>query len=77
MDNMLGQGLEAHQQLQLQQGSTAHAPQPGPLASVGPALQLQLPPDAESVLFVCLHELGRQVAVSCEDRGRLLFRVRR
>ena len=29
----------------------------------------------QEVLFVCLHELGRQVYVHCEERGRLLMRV--
>jgi hypothetical protein len=33
-------------------------------------------PTPEAVLFVCLHEIGRQVSVTCEDRGRLLFTIR-
>ncbi len=33
-------------------------------------------PTPEAVLFVCLHEIGRQVSVTCEDRGRLLFAIR-
>ncbi len=29
----------------------------------------------QEVLFICLHELARQVYVHCEERGRLLMRV--
>jgi hypothetical protein len=33
--------------------------------------------EEEDVLFVCLHEIARQVAVMCDERGELLFRIRR
>ena len=33
--------------------------------------------EEEDVLLVCLHEIARQVSVTCDERGKLLFRIRK
>ena len=77
MEQMLGQLKRAVAQRHSSQPGT----QPGTqqLSTVegggGPDLCPELP-TPEAVLFVCLHEIGRQVSVTCEDRGRLLFSIR-
>jgi hypothetical protein len=49
--------------------TTVSTSSPRPLQSGGAVLR-------EDVLFVCLHEVARQVTVSCEERGALLMRIR-